>query len=84
MLEKAESGQEDRSSKIRQGNTSTTEVVRPCEENERGAHSEKNARCGHTREKKKMTDKRKMEICMYDRYDKGRVERGQRNNVDNR
>ena len=38
----------------------------------------------HTREKKKMTAKRKMEICMYDRYDKGRVERGQRNNVDNR
>ena len=29
----------------------TTEVVRPCEENERGAHSEKNTRCGHTREK---------------------------------
>ena len=31
----------------------TTEVVRPCEDNERGAHSEKNARCRHTREKKK-------------------------------
>ena len=30
----------------------TTEVIRPCEENEKGAHSEKNARCGHTREKK--------------------------------
>ena len=28
----------------------TTDVVRPFEENERGAHSEKNARCGHTRE----------------------------------
>ena len=27
-------------------------VVRPCEENERRTHSEKNARCGHTREKK--------------------------------
>ena len=24
----------------------TTEMVRPCEENERGAHSEKNAGCG--------------------------------------
>ena len=31
----------------------TTEVVRPCEENERGAHGEKNVRCGHTGEKKK-------------------------------
>ena len=30
----------------------TTQVVRPCDEDERGAHSEKNARCGHTREKK--------------------------------
>ena len=29
----------------------TTEVVRPCEENERGARSENNAKCGHTREK---------------------------------
>ena len=29
----------------------TTEVVGPCEKNERRAHSEKNARCGHTREK---------------------------------
>ena len=35
----------------------TTEVVRPCEENGRGAHSEKNVRCGHTGEKKKMTAK---------------------------
>ena len=25
-----------------------TKQVRPCEKNERGAHSEKNARCGHT------------------------------------
>ena len=39
----------------------TTEMVRPCEENERGAHSEKNARCGHTREKKKRVAKPKME-----------------------
>ena len=30
----------------------TTEVVRPCEENERGAHCEKNDRCGYTRENK--------------------------------
>ena len=41
-----------------------TEVVRPCEENERGAHSEKNARCRHTREKKKRAAKPKMERCV--------------------
>ena len=38
-----------------------TEVVRPREENERGAYSEKNARCGHTREKKKRVAKPKVE-----------------------
>ena len=42
----------------------TTEVVRPCEENERGTHSEKNARCRHTREKKKRAAKPKMERCL--------------------
>ena len=42
----------------------TTEVVRPCEEHERGAHSEKNARCRHTREKKKRAAKPKMERCV--------------------
>ena len=43
----------------------TTEVVRPCEENERGAHSENNARCGHTREKrKKRAAKPKMGRCV--------------------
>ena len=42
----------------------TTEVVRPCEENERGADSEKNAVCGHTREKKKRAAKPKMERCL--------------------
>ena len=36
-------------------------MIRPCEENERGAHSEKNARCGHTREKKKRAAKTKMD-----------------------
>ena len=36
----------------------------PCEENEIGAHSEKDARCGHTREKKKRTAKPTMERCM--------------------
>ena len=39
-------------------------LVRPCEENERGAHSEKNARCRHTREKKKRAAKPKMERCV--------------------
>ena len=39
----------------------TTEVVRPCEYNERGSHREKNARCGHTREKKKRAATRNME-----------------------
>ena len=37
--------------RVQENYRKTTEVVRPCEENERGAHSEKNARCGHTRER---------------------------------
>ena len=49
----------------------TTQVVRPCEEDERGAHSETNARCRHTREKKKRVAKPKMERCVYERYDQG-------------
>ena len=49
----------------------TTEVVRPCENNERGAHSEKNVRCGHTGEKKKRTAKHTMEIYMQERHDRG-------------
>ena len=48
----------------------TTEVVRPCEENERGAHSEKNARCGNTREKKKRAAKPKMARRMQERHDR--------------
>ena len=55
----------------------TTEVVRPCEENERGAHSEKNVRCGHIREKKNRADKPKMERCMQERHDRSGAERGQ-------
>ena len=44
----------------------TTEVVRQSEENERGAHSEKNARCGHTGGKKnKRVAKPKIERCLY-------------------
>ena len=39
-------------------------VVRPCEKNERGAHSEKNARCRHTMKKKKRAAKPKMERCV--------------------
>ena len=42
-------------------------MVRPCDENERGAHSEKNARCGHTKEKKKRAAKPKTERCMLKR-----------------
>ena len=42
----------------------TTQVVRPCEETERGAPSEKNARCGQTRENKKREAKPKMERCV--------------------
>ena len=49
---------------IQENYRKTTEVVRPCEENERGAHSEKNARCGHTREKKKRAPKPMMERCV--------------------
>ena len=43
---------------------------RSCEENERGAHSEKNVRCGHTGEKKKRTANPTMERCMQERHDK--------------
>ena len=42
-------------------------VIRPCEENERRAHSEKNVRCGHTGGKKKRTAKPTMERCMQER-----------------
>ena len=51
----------------------TTEVVRPCEENERGAHSEKNVRCGHdTGEKKKRTAKPTMkDTCKRDMTEVG-------------
>ena len=55
----------------------TTEVVRPCEKNERGAHREKNVRCGHTREKKKRAVKPKIEIsdaCKRDMTQAGRKE----------
>ena len=42
----------------------TTQVVRPCEENERGVPSEKNARCAHTREKKKRAPKPRVKRCV--------------------
>ena len=58
-------------------------MVRPCEENERGAHSEKNVRYRHTRENKKRAAKPKMERCVLERYDTGRVERGKRNKQGN-
>ena len=47
------------------------------------SHSEKNARCGHTREKKKREAKHKVEICVYNRYDKGEGDRGQHNQEGN-
>ena len=37
------------------------DVVRPCDADEKGAHSEKNARCGHIRENMPV------ERCRYDR-----------------
>ena len=52
-------------------------MVAPCEENERGAHSEKNVRCGDTVEKKKRMAKPKMERCMQERHDRSGAERGQ-------
>ena len=50
---------------------------RPCEENERGAHSEKNVRCGNIGEKKKRTAKPTWERSMQERHDKSGFERGQ-------
>ena len=49
-------------------------MVRPCEENERGAHSEKNARCRHTREKKKRAAKPKMANACKKDNTQGRME----------
>ena len=40
----------------------TTEVVRSCDNNEIGAHSEKNATCGHTSEKKKTNVEYKLRL----------------------
>ena len=54
-------------------------MVRPCEENERGAHSEKNAGCGHTWEKKNKAAKPKMERRMQERHGRGGSERGHEN-----
>ena len=54
-------------------------MVRPCEENEREAHSEKNARCGNTRENKKRAAKPTMERRMQERHDRDGSERGQYN-----
>ena len=41
-----------------------TEVVQPRDEDERGARSEKNDRCGHTREKENMAAKLNVESCV--------------------
>ena len=42
----------------------TTEVPRPCQENEQVAHSEMNTRCDHVTEKKKRTAKPKVDRCV--------------------
>ena len=52
-------------------------MIRPCKENERRAHSEKNVRYEHTGEKKKRTAKPTMERCMQERHDRSGSERGQ-------
>ena len=56
---------------VQENDRKTTEVVRPCEKNETGAHSENNVRCGHTGENKKRTAKPTMERCMQERHDRG-------------
>ena len=56
---------------IQENYRKATEVIRRCEDDERGAHSEKNARFGHSREKKQRATKT--------RYDRGGVEREQSN-----
>ena len=59
-----------------------TEVVRPCEENERAAHSEKNARCGHARENEKGQPNLRWNEACKTYYERERVERGQCNKQD--
>ena len=56
-------------------------MVRPCGDDERGAYSEKNARCGHTGEKKKRAAKPKVEIFVLERYDRDGGERQTGQNV---
>ena len=60
-------------------------MLRACEENERGAHSDTNASCGNTREEKKREAKPKMERRMQERHDRGGAERGHQGRMeDNR
>ena len=56
-------------------------MVRPCEKNERGAHSEKNTifLCVNMREKKERTAKPTVERCVQERFDRGGAERGHDN-----
>ena len=42
----------------------TTEVARPCDDDERGAHSNKKVRCGHTRENNMREAKPKVKRCV--------------------
>ena len=47
-----------------QDNYRKTQVVLQCDGDERGAHSEKNARCGHTSETKGGVATPKVERCV--------------------
>ena len=46
-------------------------MVRPCDEDEIGAYSEKNARCGLTGEQKERAAKHKRERFVLERFDRG-------------
>ena len=59
-----------------QASKKITEQRLKCEENERGAHSEKNVRCGYTGGKTKRAAKHTMEKCMQERHDRSVSERG--------
>ena len=56
------------SASIQENYRKKTHVVLPRGEDERGAHSEENARCRHTREKKKRPAKPRVERGLLERY----------------
>ena len=67
------------SASVQENYRKTTRVVQPCDEDERGAHSEKNARGRDTREKKKRAAKPKMERGLLESCDTGKAESRQHN-----